>query len=243
MIHFPRFLLDKESLYPARFLVILLLLPPSAFAASGFLVEPAGQATGNTCQSYSLAVALATRQDPMFLINTAADLRNAELDIRTRIIESSGADAVTHTHIQSGFRTFTNGKYVLKFKDVAEADIADHIASATGITSASAALPSFLLGAVAKDVVLASARRIGAHSYAEGHIFTIYGVDGPPDSNRRYLVLNSAVKVKGKRYNCEDGLPDDPGNYSASLSWITSNDISFKLFGNKVRLWVIEKGQ
>lgn len=221
----------------------LLLLPLSTFAASGFLVEPAGQATGNTCQSYALAVALATRQDPKFSINTAAELRNAELNIRARITEASGPLAVTHTHIQSGFKVFTNGKYILKFKDVDEVDVGDHIASATGITSEAASPPSFILGAVAKNVILASAERIGAHSYGEGHIFTIYGVDGPPNSNRRYLILNSAVKVKEKRYTCEEGLPDDPGNYSALLSWKASNEVSFKHFGTKIRLWRIEKGQ
>lgn len=227
----------------SRAAALPLLSPLGAFAASGFIVEPAGQATGDTCQSYSLAVALATKRDAAFKFDTAAELRKAEVAIRSSIKKAAGQSSVTHAHIQSGFSNYTSGNYELKFSDVEEADIGDVISSATGITSAQMTPATFLLGAIVKDVMLASATKIGADSYGAGHIFTIYGVDGPPNSNRRYLILNSGLKVKDKRYTCQDGLPDDPGDYSAWLGWTKSADIKFKSLGTKVRLWRIEKRQ
>jgi hypothetical protein len=221
-----------------------LLTPIAAIGAGGFVVEPAGQATGSSCQSYALAVALATKKDPVFRIDTAADLRKTETAIREQIKKMAGQSDVSHAHIQSGFAKYTDSKYVLKFKEVPEADIGTIVADVTGITSSAAVPPTFLLGAVVKDVVLASATKIGTDSYKDGHIFTIYGVDGPPNSNRKFLILNSGVKVKDKRYTCEEDLPDDPGNYSASVSWKSSGEIAFKpVSGNKVKLWKVEKGQ
>ena len=213
-----------------------------ALAGGGFVVEPAGQATGSTCQSYALAVALATKKDPNFEIDTAADLRKAESAIRAEIKKQAGTSDVSHAHIQTGFQKFTGGKYTLKFKDVPEPDIGTVVGKATGITSAGAVPSSFLLGSVVNNVVLASATKIGQDTYGAGHIFTIYGVDGPPNSDRRYLILNSAVKVKDKRFTCEENLPDDPGNYSASLGWKKTGEIAFKpVSGDKIRLWTVEK--
>lgn len=221
----------------------VLLYQGVALAGGGFVVEPAGQATGSTCQSYALAVALATKKDPNFKIDTAADLRKAETAIRAEIKKRAGTSDVSHAHIQTGFQAFTGGKYVLKFKDVPQPDIGTVVGQATGITSAGAVPPSFLLGSVVKDVVLASATKIGQDTYSTGHIFTIYGVDGPPNSDRRYLILNSAVKVKDKRFTCEENLPDDPGNYSAILAWKKTGEIAFKaVSGDKIRLWTIENG-
>ena len=221
---------------------IALLTPITVFGASGFVVEPAGQATGSSCQSYALAVALATKKDPAFRIDTAADLRKTETAIRAEIKKLAGQSDVSHAHIQDGFARYTGGKYVLKFKEVPEANIGTIVAEATGITSSATVPSSFLLGVVVKDVVLASATRIAADSYKNGHIFAIYGADGPPNSNRKFLILNSGVKVKDKRYSCEEGLPDDPGNYSASLSWKTTGEIAFKsVGGGNVKLWRVEK--
>jgi hypothetical protein len=220
-----------------------LLFSSAALGGGGFVVEPAGQATGSTCQSYALAVALATKNDAVFKIHTAADLRKAETAIRAEIKKLAGTSDVTHAHVQSGFEKFTGGKYTLKFKDVPEPDIGTVVGQVTGIKSAAAVPPSFLLGAIVKDVILASASKIGPDTYNSGHIFTIYGVDGPPNSNRRYLILNSGVKIKDKRFMCEESLPDDPGDYSASLTWKKTGEIAFKpISGDKIRLWTVEKG-
>jgi hypothetical protein len=215
----------------------------SATAAPGFIVEPSGQATNHTCQSYALGVALAFKRDPAFNLLTAAELRKAELGIRQEIVKARGnAPEVTHEHIKAGFANYTGGRYRLVMEDVDIATMGQRISARTGVSSADIP-PTFLLGATVKDVVLSSATRIENDSYGSGHIFTMLGVDGAPNSNQRVLVLNSAVKVKGQERNsCMDGVPDDPGPYTASLAWKPVSRITFKPFSpGKVRLWTVEK--
>jgi len=214
----------------------------SAYADPGFVLSPTGQATGNTCQSYALGVALAFKRDPLFKVNTAAELRSVELGIREEIKKVSGTNDVSHDHIKQGFDAYTKGIYKLTFKDVTIPDVGSEAGRRSGITSAALVPANFLLGAVVKDVVLASATRIDANPYGSGHIFTVLGADGPPNSGQRLLILNSAVKVKDKTRNtCTDGVPDDPGPYTAELSWKSISDINFKPFGGKIRLWFVEK--
>jgi len=215
-----------------------------AWATPGFVVAPTGQATGHTCQSYALGVALAFKRDPNFRIDTAAQLRTAEQAIRAAIVKEAAGAEVNHEHIRAGFRAYTGGRYVLKMQDVDIAQLGAFAAQRSGLSSQAAAPPTFLLGSVVKDVILSSATKIGSDSYKSGHIFTILGSDGGPNSNQKLLVLNSAVKVKDTTKNsCSDGVPDDPGPYTASTSWRPSNTIEFKQFtAGKARVWLIEKG-
>lgn len=219
-----------------------LVLSGSVLANPGFAVTPTGQALSSTCQSYALGLALAFKRDPNFKVDTASQLRAIELAIRTQIEKVAGTASVNHDHIRAGFESFTGGKYKLVFKDVDVASVGDEAGKRSGVAVANVVPQTFLLGAVIKDVTLASATKIGGDSYAAGHIFTILGKDGPPNSNEKLLVLNSAVKVRNLTKNmCLDGVPDDPGSYTAEISWKDGKDITYKLFGGKVRLWFIEK--
>jgi hypothetical protein len=212
-----------------------------AGATPSFVVAPSGQATGSTCQSYALVVGLAFKRAPDYSIQSASDLRKAELALRAEIKKAAGTAEVSHDHIKNGFDKYTGGKFKLNFKDVALADLGSLVGARTGITNAASAPPTFALGTVVKDVVLASATRIGSDTYGSGHIFTLLGVDGAPNSNQQFLTLNSAVKVKNDAVSlCENGVPDDPGPYTALLSWKKSSQIDFKQWGGKVRLWLIE---
>ena len=182
------------------------------------------------------------KKDPRFKVDTASELRATELGIRAEITKIAGATPVNHDHIRQGFEAYTKGAYSLTFKDVAQTDVGDEAGKRSGVTSASSVPESFLLGAVIKDVLLASASQIEGNTYGAGHIFTMLGEDGPPNSNQRLLILNSAVKVKDTTKNtCTDGVPDDPGPYTAQLSWKANSAITFNVFGGKVRLWMVEK--
>ena len=213
---------------------------------SGLLVEPAGQATADSCQSYVLALALAFKADPSYRLSNAAELRRAELGIRAEIVKSAAAHpqspGVNHDDIRRGFEAFTSDKYTLRTLDTDLLGLADTVASRTGVTDASALPPAFLLGAAVKDVVLSSATRIGANQYKQGHLFTLLGVDGPPNSNRRFLILNSAVKVRNTSQDaCSAEVPDDPGPYTASVSWRRTDQIELKPFGGKYKAWTVER--
>lgn len=203
-----------------------------------FLIEPSGQADRSSCQSYALAAALAFKQDPNFPINTAAELRQAEIGIRAEIEEAAGSDDVSHAHIATGFKSYTRGRYELRTQTVDEPTLGDEVGLRTGVTSKEAVPPTVLLGQVVKELILTSTTRILGSAYGEGHIVALLGVSGPPNSNREFLVLNSAVRAAdGTRKNCQNGLPDDPGPYEGSLSWISSGAIHFKKFGDKHLVW------
>lgn len=234
---------------PLLSLVLMLFSSPVTTAQSvnsGFLVTPTGQATGDTCQSYVLALALAIKADSAFPISTAAELRKGELGIR-RSIEAAANEhpndpSVNHDDIRKGFERYTLGRYVARVSDIDLPSLTAEAGKRTGVTSAQYIPSAFLLGAVVKDVVISSATRIGSASYKNGHLFAILGTDGPPNSNQRLLVMNSGVKVKDQTRNaCIPGIPDDPGPYTASLSWVPVSDIAFKAFGNKLKMWIVEK--
>lgn len=222
--------------------MLLTFVAEPTSADPSFAIKPAGQALGSTCQSYALGLAIAFKRDPGFKVGTATQLRKVELAIRAEIKKASGTASINHAHVQKGFEAYTGGRYKLVFKDVAEAQVGTEAGKRSGVTSGAVVPPVFLLGVAVQDVVLASATRIGADTYGDGHIFTILGKDGPPNSNEKLLVLNSAVKVKDlTRNSCTEDLPDDPGPYTAELSWKPVQDIAFKQFGGKVRLWTVEK--
>ena len=216
-------------------------LAAAAGAAPGFLIEPSGQATGSTCQSYALAVALAFKRDPTMPIQTAADLRKTEVAIRARIKQAAGTNPVNHDHVRDGFNAYTGGKYKLTIKPADFALVGDAVSKRSGVVSEQATPPNFLLGAVAKDVVLASAVRIGKDTYGSGHIFAMVGATAPANSSQKFLILNSGVKVKNTTQKaCSDGVPDDPGSYTAMLGWAKTADIEFKQLGGKVLLWTVD---
>jgi hypothetical protein len=214
----------------------------AAHANSGFLLEPAGQATGSTCQSYALAVALAFKRDPAFPVQTASDLRKTETAIRAKIKQAAGASPVDHGHIKAGFDAYTGGKYKLTIRPADFARVGDEVAGRSGVGSEQAVPPNFLLGAAVKDVVLASATKIGSDNYTSGHIFAMLGATLPANSSQKFLILNSGVKVKNTTQKaCMDGVPDDPGPYTAMLGWKPSSEIEFKQASGKVLLWMIDK--
>src|SRR4051794_28771475 len=96
-----------RSTLTSVFLACIVSTP--AMAAPSFVVKPVGQALSNTCQSYALGVALAFKQDPAFRIDTSAQLRAAELAIRSQIKAAAGAEPVNHDHVKKGFEAFTGG--------------------------------------------------------------------------------------------------------------------------------------
>ena len=221
---------------------VFLSLASLSVPAADFLVQPTGQATGNTCQAYSLAVALAFKRDPNFKVDTAAQLRAVEQAIRAEIVRAAAGAPVSHAHIVKGFQAYTANKYKLTMKAFPVAEIGDKVKVRTGVSSQAATPPSFLLGQVVKDVLLASATKIGNDAYKDGHIFAMLGMDGPPNSNQQFLLLNSALHIKPNQpIQCVDGVPDDPGNYTALLSWKRSGDIAFKPdAAGKVLVWQID---
>jgi hypothetical protein len=232
------------------FIVGLGLCCAEVAQAQSFIIEKQfGQATGDTCQSYVLALALAFKKDPAFPMADWSELRKVENAIRAEVKKNMDARGVT---IASGddsrkaLETFTNGKYTIDMGDSAlEAPAFQRkIISITGVSSRSAfdQAPTFLAGTLVSDVIISGALRIAAKSYRDGHQFAILGVSSSvPNSSVEYLVLNSAARRKSPTEKqidiCETGVPDEKSPYFASLAW--TNDIDFNASPGKMRAWQI----
>ena len=148
------------------------LFPNLAIADPSFVVDPVGQATTSSCQSYVLALSLAFKRDAAFSALNWSQLRTAETKIRKAIVDafnnrmpSATKINPSHDDVRTGFEKYTSGLYTLKIRDVDIQGLSDLVGSRTGVTTANAVPQNFLLGAVVKDVVMSSARKIGNDSY------------------------------------------------------------------------------
>lgn len=217
-----------------------------------FLIDQqVGQATGDTCQSYVLAIALAFKRDPQLPLRSWRDIRDLETRLRTEVVKARDLrlpDVQEKQRLASpddsakAVQAVTGGRYTLKSSTNDIAQFGQLVGQRTGVTTEVDLTPSFLIGGLVKDVVVSSAKKIGEKSYNSGHQFAIFGVSGPPNSDRKYLVLNSAAyRKKGEQLfnSCQEGLPDDPGPYFPSLSW--RSDIQWNPDGSHVRGMTVEK--
>jgi hypothetical protein len=219
--------------------IVALCSPGPALAdnITEIIETPIPQYTSNTCQSYSAAVLLAFKNDQRFPINTLQALRDAEVGIRQGIEQSAkdnnhysnGKLDPTHDDIIAGFGGYTSNVYKLKRRTLMGIDaLGDYIGDQTGISSV---VPFPIATSVIQTPLMVSVTRVGPNSY-RGHLVTVLGVSGPPSSNRKYLIVNSAVKTgAGTKLFCDPNEPASQTTYGALTTW--TNDIDFKDFGNQ----------
>lgn len=199
---------------------------------------PIPQYTNSTCQSYSAAVLLAFRGDQRFQIDTLKALRDAEIGIRQGIEQSAqknnhydshGKLDPQHDDIIVGFESYTSNIFTLKRKTLSGIDaLGDYIGEQTGISSM---IPFPIAATAVKTPLMVSVTRVGPNSY-RGHLVTVLGVSGPPTSDRKYLILNSAVKAgAGAKLFCGSNEPASETTYGALTNW--TSDLGFKDFGGQ----------
>lgn len=251
----------NSSMLRLTTLPVLALLCVGAGSAAPQSKEPTfiidqqvGQATGHTCQSYVLAIALAFKLDPGIPLKSWRDIRDLEGRLRAEVVKArdarqptvpvdkrlvSPADSAQAVEVVSG------GTYTVTYKTYDETQFVQAVGARTGVSTAIGLRPSFLIGGLVKDVLISSARKIGDKPYNSGHQFAILGVSGPQNSSsalRQYLVLNSAAyrKPGEQAFNtCQDRMPDDPGPYFPSLSW--RNDIEWNLDNGRMRAMTVDR--
>lgn len=232
----------------ARMLMVIVAVSSMALDANAanvveVLKNPVPQYSNKTCQSYSAALLLALKDDDAFPINTAQALRDAEIAIRDRIeywagnrqhFTSTGKLDPKHDDIQSAFADYTKSAYRLERKTFTDAaSLGDFIGSTTDIKSEQAA-PFPIAAQRAKNAVMVSMSRIGADNYASGHFVTVLGVSGPPNSTRKYLIVNSAVKTGSNPavLLCDQAAPVTQTTYSALSTW--TNNLDLKVYPGPV---------
>jgi hypothetical protein len=210
--------------------------PAAAGNITDIIETPIPQYTTQTCQSYSAAVLLAFQNDPAFPIDTLAALRDAEVAIRTQIealamarnhVDDNGNLAPTHDDVMDGFKAYTSNLYTLDRTTVSDIlGVGKFVGNETGITDAGA-VPFPILPSAVQQPVMISVKRLGQNVYKAGHLVTVFGVSGPPDSNRQYLILNSAVKIgQGAALFCDPNEPATQTSYGALTSWTNDLEIT-----------------
>lgn len=84
-----------------------------------------------------------------------------EQGTRIEIVRAAAGASVSHAHIVKGFAAYTGNRYKLMMKSYLHAEIGERVKARSGVSSAAATPPNFVLGQVVKDVLLASATKIG----------------------------------------------------------------------------------
>lgn len=179
---------------------ISLLLGGPTFAQSLDVINnPIPQAYTDTCQSYSLAFALARAGVPGFSLNTVAEVRAAEKSVRDAINAEirTNESAYSHAVWQRAVARITSNNYKLHRVEFSSFEqFMTEAGSKTGITAA-ATLGSSLSYLMSNTPVMTSFTEIGGDTYNSGHIVTIFGIDrtsAPTSTQPKLLLLNSAVK-------------------------------------------------
>lgn len=206
--------------------------------------KPIPQAYKDTCQSYALAFALA--RAGALRMETVADLRAQEARVRKAIdAEADRTDQTPYHHSvwQGAVKALTGNTYALhrkEFSDVEE--LMRFIEDKTGIRQA-ATLGPVLSAATVQTPVMTSFSSIGPDTYATGHIVTILGSDGRPNTQRQLLLLNSAVKGPSTtKLACD--VSDFPGDYRYRGAAALEQAYNLKRYGGKfIALWTAKAGQ
>lgn len=206
------------------------------------IVSPSPQAKHNTCQSYALAYALSSVSGSQYNIQTAAQLRVLELDLRNKInsiAKNRGKSPLNHSVWTEAVEAYTSNKFRLVRKEFPDIiSLMGKAAEITGVSNAETLGPVFASIAVKKPV-LTSVTAIDGDTY-DGHIISILGISGGGmNSQARILALNPAIKTPSTYKNaCDPG--DMPGDYKYSAAATLTSHFTLKPFDGKFMLMWVE---
>lgn len=235
--------------------ILALLFSFKAFALNELILDPSPQSTSNTCQSYSIAFALAQSGLWHEPIETPKQLRKLEVDVRSTINkyveeEKAKGHKVSPYHhstwAEAVKRVSSNNLELKLFYPSTPREYYEKVIEVTG-NPKTGILSGPIAASLVTSPIMTSVTRLENSKYKSGHIVTLIGLvsDLPQYSSIAtmdigMLVLNSAVKSGGKTFNMcsEDFTPGDK-KYSAELSLTKSYDI--KQWGGKYLLMWIQK--
>jgi hypothetical protein len=213
---------------------ILAICASSRSAGAGpidIVLTPSPQEFSNTCQSYSMALAVSFAPNSPFVADTATELRDLEQQIRAALLASAkqgGRTQPIRDDWRAAVEKVTNGVLTVQWKSFDHLDPAIHfVADLTGISNPDA-LGTVLSVALVKTPAMMSFKRIESSTYATSHIVTVFGVQLPDqsmgdDATPELLAVNSAVQYPGGVKNiCAQEDLSDADRYRA-LTTLTSN--------------------
>lgn len=217
-----------------RFIIVLATIIFEATAVAGpadIVLQPSPQAFTNTCQSYSMGLAMSFHPASPYKASTPKELRELELRLRKEVEASAVAGGRSKNDpSQDDWRVamtrVSGDKLKLTQKSFDNLhDAMAFVVEKTGI-SAPETLGTTLSAQLVKTPVLMSFHQIEGSDYrgkrrdgqpGQGsHIVTVLGVQMPPatldeTAKPKLLFVNSAVKYKNNEKNvCETSdLPGD----------------------------------
>lgn len=206
-----------------------ILLMPISTASAGpidIALDPSPQVTGETCQSYSMALAIAFHPNaPMSAkANTVRELREVERRIRAKLMELTGGATPTRAQWAAAVKFVTDDALTVDWREFASLDQAMRFAGDLTTVKATSTLGPALSVSLVKTPVMLSFTQIGTSRYAAGHIVTVFGVDLPQASmgdtaRPRLLLVNSGIKYAGGVKNiCAVEDLTDSDRYRASAT-------------------------
>ncbi|GAA0374979.1 hypothetical protein GCM10009092_44020 [Bowmanella denitrificans] len=238
--------------------VLTCLLSANSLAISELILDPSPQSTSNTCQSYSIAYALAYSGLWYQAIETPKQLRELEVIVRKEINSvvqehnsknSKGKKINPYLHatwVEAVKRVSSNNLKLTLYYPSSPTEYYQKISDITGITS-SDIFGAPIAAVLVKKPIMTSVQKLNGDSYASGHIVTLLGLTEAVPTNKSianmdkaFLVLNSAVKSNQKQFNmCSEEITSGDKKYSASVN--ITNDYELKDWGGKYLLMWIEK--
>ena len=200
-------------------------------------INPSPQQFTDTCQAYSMALAMAFHPRSPFKANSAVELREMEQRLRASILASAQQHHRTEPirdDWKAAIEAQSNGVLSLAWKEYDHLDPAMRfVADQTGNSNPSS-LGLTLAVALVRTPVMLSFTRVASSSYGSSHIVTAFGVDLPPASlndtaHPKLLLVNSAVKYPaGQKNVCAAEALSDSDPYRA-VATLTS-DYALRLF-------------
>lgn len=237
----------KPTLVCLLALVIVFLDRPAVSGPIDIVLNPSPQEFGNTCQSYSMALAVSFAPSTPFQADTALELRDLERQIRQALVDSARQNGrPTDQPIRDDWRAavekVTNGVLSVTWKSFEHLDSAmNFVADLTGISNP-AGLGTVLSVALVKTPALMSFKSIATSAYPHSHVVTVFGVQLPnqsmgDDATPQLLLVNSAVKYPGGVKNiCAQEDLSDVDRYRA-ITTLTSD----YEFTNYLVTWITNK--
>ncbi|OWV64036.1 hypothetical protein ATY76_21465 [Rhizobium sp. R339] len=204
------------------------------------VLNPSPQEFSNTCQSYSMGLAMAFHPSSPFAATTPTELRELERRLRKALTDSAAANnhpVATREDWKVAVETVSNDVLTVSVESFKDLDPAmQFVAQKTAISNPEG-LGDVLSAALVSTPVMMSFTRIESSDYKpQSHIVTVFGVQLPNASmdntaHPKLLLVNSAVKYANNVKNiCAQEALSDNDRYRAMVS-LTDN-YELNLFGN-----------
>lgn len=234
-------MIQLSKLFLAGFLVgAVLCVSPEELKAIDLYKDTMPQAQLDTCQSYSIVLALAAKGDAAFPISDFTQLRKAEADFRKIANETPGGP-FGHDALKQAVAKYTGGAYRLVV-EYPGSDIVQWMSRVRALTTLNGSADGLIgqLTGTKFPVALTSVTRLNQSTY-DGHIVAVLAVLGSGiNSNTQLLAFNSAIKGQGGSVNrCEAGT--QPGDMRYQAGVIATNNFDLKMFSNKYVIMHLEK--